>query len=136
MTQKDYNKLKGYLDRAVEKHGPWALRQHRKLKLGKDHDKRFAWDIFYFSGVKLGDGVGMPGDIDLYAYLDDDHITTALLKYVREREDLNIDQPEPLIPRPSDLPDPLGIIKDEDFCSCEIPWTGMDPNCKVCNPRK
>lgn len=28
--------------------------------------------------VKIGDGAGAPGDIELYSYLNDDHIDTAL----------------------------------------------------------
>jgi hypothetical protein len=35
------------------------------------------------SGLKIGDGKGMSGDIDLYAYMNDDHIDTAL-RYLAE----------------------------------------------------
>ena len=44
----------------------------------KDLDMRYRWDLLYASGLKLGDGVGVRGDLDLYAYLDDDHIDSAL----------------------------------------------------------
>lgn len=39
---------------------------------------RFAWDVFRMTRIKLGDGAGAPGDLNLYAYMNDDHITTAL----------------------------------------------------------
>lgn len=43
-------------------------------------DKRYRWDLLWKSGLKIGDGAGMPGDLDLYAYANDDHIDTALRK--------------------------------------------------------
>jgi len=44
----------------------------------KDLEMRYRWDLLYASGIKVGDGVGVKGDIDLYAYLDDTHIDSAL----------------------------------------------------------
>lgn len=44
----------------------------------QDVDKRYRWDLLWASGLKLGDGMGMRGDLDLYAYLDDAHIDSAL----------------------------------------------------------
>lgn len=44
----------------------------------KDKDKRYRWDLLHASGLKLGDGIGIQGDINLYAYLDDVHIDSAL----------------------------------------------------------
>lgn len=41
-------------------------------------ETRFLWDSFYKTGLKIGDGVGMDGDILWYAKHFDDHITTAL----------------------------------------------------------
>ena len=62
---------------------------HKKLGLGKDKDMRFRWDLFSFSGIRLGDGKGMSGDIDLYAYMNDLHIDTALKAYVDARPNFN-----------------------------------------------
>ena len=42
----------------------------------KDLQRRFCFDLFYASGVKIGDGVGTQGDI-IGAYTDD-HLYTAL----------------------------------------------------------
>jgi hypothetical protein len=112
MKDKDYRWITKRLDETVERIGARKLRDHRRQKLGRDPDTRFAWDLFNASRIRIGDGGGMPGDIDLYSYLNDDHIATALKKYVRENNKLNIDEPESLIPplpNPFGLPDPLGI---------------------------
>jgi hypothetical protein len=47
-----------------------------------DKDKRYRWDLLWASGLKIGDGVGVPGDLNLYAYLNDDHIDSALRQLV------------------------------------------------------
>lgn len=47
--------------------------------------KRYRWDCFYRSKVKIGDGVGMKGDINLYAYMNDDHIDTALRSIISDK---------------------------------------------------
>ena len=51
------------------------LMDYRKRGLS---DMRYRWDCLYASGLKIGDGAGMPGDLNLYAYCDDTHIDTAL----------------------------------------------------------
>lgn len=48
----------------------------------KDKDMRYRWDLLYASGMRLGDGAGAPGDLDLYAYLNDTHIDSALRSLV------------------------------------------------------
>lgn len=63
---------------------------HRAKKLGKDIEKRFRWDLLHASGVKIGDGIGIQGDINLYSYMHDEHIDTALKVYVSERPQFNI----------------------------------------------
>ncbi|KGK41042.1 hypothetical protein LH51_17575 [Nitrincola sp. A-D6] len=45
---------------------------------------RFYRDCFWFSKIKIGNGIGTQGDINLYAYMDDSHLSTALKKIVRE----------------------------------------------------
>ena len=37
----------------------------------------FLWDTFYATGIKIGDGVGMSGDVLWYKLGHDEHITTA-----------------------------------------------------------
>ena len=51
---------------------------HKKLKLGKDIDKRFRYDLLY--ACKLSNWVCD----ELYLYLNDDHIDTALKSIVKE----------------------------------------------------
>lgn len=46
-------------------------------------DKRFRWDCLWASKIKIGDGVGIKGDLDLYAYMNDDHIDTALRSIIK-----------------------------------------------------
>ena len=46
-------------------------------KEGISH-KRYRWDMLYLTGLKIGDGAGMRGDVNVYAYANDDHIDTAL----------------------------------------------------------
>jgi len=43
---------------------------------------RYRWDLLYRSGLKIGDGVGTSG-LPLYAYLNDEHIDTALRAILR-----------------------------------------------------
>ena len=40
--------------------------------------KRYRWDLLYASKVKIGDGIGTQGDVNVYGYADDSHIDTAL----------------------------------------------------------
>ena len=48
----------------------------------KDRDMRYRWDLLYMSRLRLGDGVGMKGDLNLYSYLNDKHIDAALRSFI------------------------------------------------------
>ena len=48
----------------------------------KNLDMRYRWDLLYETKLKIGDGVGVQGDVNLYAYLDDSHIDSALRSLV------------------------------------------------------
>ena len=52
---------------------------------------RYRWDLLWESGIKIGDGVGMPG-LPLYKYLNDSHIDSALKTII---PDLHLPAPEP-----------------------------------------
>ena len=54
-----------------------TLAEYREKGLS---DKRWRWDLLWRSGLKIGDSVGMPGDLNLYDYCNDTHIDTALRK--------------------------------------------------------
>lgn len=58
---------------------PEAREQYRAAGLS---DTRFAWDVLRASRINGVDGIRWICDT-LYEYLDDTHITTALLKIVR-----------------------------------------------------
>ena len=47
----------------------------------KDLQKRFCFDLLYASRVKIGDGIGIMGDINLYSYMNDEHIYTAIKSF-------------------------------------------------------
>jgi hypothetical protein len=74
IKQSDYELLKTHVEGS--RVYPMLL-EYREAGLS---DMRYRWDCLYSSGLTIGDGVGMPGDIDLYAYMDDTHIDTALRK--------------------------------------------------------
>ena len=42
--------------------------------------ERLRWDLLWGSKIKIGDGVGIKGDLNLYEYMNDNHIDTALRK--------------------------------------------------------
>lgn len=55
-----------------------------RADLVKDLNMRYRWDVLYASQIKIGDGVGIQGDLNLYSYLNDTHIDTALRSIVAE----------------------------------------------------
>lgn len=50
----------------------------------KDLAKRYRWDLLWLSKLSIGDGSGRSSgvNLDLYAYMNDDHIDTALKSIV------------------------------------------------------
>ena len=49
----------------------------------KDLNKRVRWDCLYATKIKIGDGIGQDG-LPLYAYLNDEHIDTALRSIMKD----------------------------------------------------
>ena len=49
----------------------------------KDLDKRYRWDLLHSSKLRIGDGIGVQGDLNLYGYLDDSHIDSALKSCIK-----------------------------------------------------
>lgn len=58
-----------------------ALLAHKALKLGKDPEKRFRWDLFYCARRVSPDRIAITDSIQ---YLNSDHLDTALKRIVRE----------------------------------------------------
>lgn len=84
ITKEDFEKLRAAispLDTPQERER-YLLGKIPRADSVKDLDKRYRWDLLYRSGLKIGDGVGVNGDINLYAYLNDEHIDTALRSIV------------------------------------------------------
>ncbi len=85
--------------------------QFARASAVKDIDMRYRWDLLYASKIKIGDGVGIKGDIDLYAYMNGTHIDTALRSFI-PAIDMFADITPP-VPPATDSPihDPWGLGK-------------------------
>lgn len=70
----DYEKIKAAAMTVIEKN-PDAEQRYQGQGLSP---KRLRWDILYASRIKIGDGIGMEGDVNVYGYANDEHIDTAL----------------------------------------------------------
>lgn len=69
----DFDKLHAALVAVIENKGDLSSKY-------KEHGlsyKRFCWDLFYASKFRIGDGVGMTGDVNI-AGCNDSHIETAI----------------------------------------------------------
>jgi len=72
--------LKAGIDKVLE-NNPTAAQAYEEGRFArsesvKNLQKRFCFDVFYASGVKIGDGIGTQGDI--VGDYTDDHLFTAL----------------------------------------------------------
>jgi hypothetical protein len=89
-TKSDYDTLKKMMDTFIESITVKRVIEYRKLKLGDDIEKRFRWDLFWGArDLFLKDDVDGTKEKAFRLYKDD-HIDTALNKYVTSRTDLNI----------------------------------------------
>lgn len=76
----DYEKIKAAVQHVLDKR-PDAMQVY--IDAGKTA-MRFRWDVLYASGLKIGDGIGIKGDVNVYGYANDDHIDTALRTIMKE----------------------------------------------------
>ena len=68
----------------LNRFGRWGVfQQPARADVCKDIDKRYRWDLLYRSRIKIGDGVGIQGDVNLYSYMDDNHIDSALRSFIK-----------------------------------------------------
>ena len=74
ITQQDYETLKRFTAPLLTTE---RKRQYTEAGLS---EKRFLFDALYQSKIKIGNGAGIHGDVNLYAYCNDTHIETALRK--------------------------------------------------------
>lgn len=82
IKKEDYDILKSFIEKVFEDHDLHNLIED--YKENRLYPKRLRWDALYESKIKIGDGVGIEGDINVYAYANDDHIDTALRKVMIE----------------------------------------------------
>ncbi|CAN7647212.1 hypothetical protein LJR129_005036 [Acidovorax sp. LjRoot129] len=66
----------------VERRAAYAAGNFPRAELCKNRDMRYRWDLLYMSRLRIGDGAGMDGDLNLYSYLDDTHIDSALRSFI------------------------------------------------------
>lgn len=89
MTDEDYKILSSHLDKYINQFGKEKLLEYKEQLRNspkvKDVEMRFRWDILWASKLKIGDGKGMSGDVNLYAYLNDNQIDTALKYYMKSK---------------------------------------------------
>lgn len=79
MKEEDYDVLKIFLDKFVERIGKEKL---SVIRQELNNEVKFRWFLLAGSRIKIGDGVGINGDINIYSYCNDTHIDTALRHYV------------------------------------------------------
>lgn len=80
MTDDDYQKLRDALTVYLALYKT-AMPDYEKAGLTP---KRFRWDCLWKSGLRAGDGVGIKTTWNVYAYLSDAHIDTALRQAMKE----------------------------------------------------
>lgn len=88
MTEEDYKTLSNYLEAGIISVGVEAIKEHRALKLGKDIERRFAWDLWHLA--KRTDKTALKWMCGLYSYMNDEHFTTALKHFVRNYPAISI----------------------------------------------
>lgn len=80
ISKSQYAEMKTMIDSAIDRIGIDRVREHRTTNNGNDKEVRFRWDLFHASNA----GVLFRADMGI----TDQHIDTALKKYVNERGDL------------------------------------------------
>lgn len=89
MKEEHYAVLSAYLETGIMHAGVESIKEHRRQKLGKDIEVRFAWDLWWMATAV--DNTATPWLIGaLYPYLDDTHITTAMKHFVKNYPAISI----------------------------------------------
>jgi hypothetical protein len=89
MTKEHYAQLSQYLETGIIHVGTEAIKQHRAKKLGKVIENRFAWDLWNIAYRVNREALDFMTN-ELYKYLHDDHIETALKHFVKNYPAINI----------------------------------------------
>ncbi|SIS92998.1 hypothetical protein [Neptunomonas antarctica] len=81
ITPEDYAILESAIKRTITRTG-LSLDNYTSLGLTA---KRYRWDMLEQSQIKVGDGINIDGDVNIYAYANNNHIDTALRKITKTR---------------------------------------------------
>jgi len=81
ITPEDYAILESAIKRTMTRTG-LILDNYTSLGLTA---KRYRWDMLEQSGIKIGDGINIDGDVNIYAYANKTHLDTALRKITRTK---------------------------------------------------
>jgi|TARA_B110000977_G_C10856647_1_gene408017 hypothetical protein len=81
ITPEDYAILERAIKRTIADTG---LNLDNYTSLGLTA-KRYRWDLLEKSQIKIGDGVNIDGDINIYAYANKAHLDTALRRITKTR---------------------------------------------------
>jgi len=81
ITPEDYAILESAIKRTMTRTG-LILDNYTSLGLTA---KRYRWDMLEQSGIKIGDGINIDGDVNIYAYANKNHLDTALRKITRTK---------------------------------------------------
>lgn len=81
ITAQDYAVLEREIKRTIARTG-LSLDNYTSLGLTA---KRYRWDLLEKSGIKIGDGISIDGDVNIYAYANNTNIDTALRKITKTK---------------------------------------------------
>ena len=81
ITPEDYAVLESAIKRTIAQTG-LSLDNYTSLGLTA---KRYRWDLLEKSQIKIGDGINIDGDVNIYAYANNNHIDTALRKITKTK---------------------------------------------------
>ena len=81
ITLEDYAILESAIKGTIARTG-LSLDNYTSLGLTA---KRYRWDMLEQSGIKIGDGINIDGDVNIYAYANKRHMDTALRKITKTK---------------------------------------------------
>ena len=81
ITPEDYAVLESAIKRTIARTG-LSLDNYTSLGLTA---KRYRWDLLEKSQIRIGDGINIDGDVNIYAYANNNHIDTALRKITKTK---------------------------------------------------
>ena len=78
----DYKKLQAFISHGISCSSVEQIKEHRRKKLGKDYNKRFAFDLLRVAYLADKNCLQFVTQ-ELYKYMDDRHLNTALQHIIR-----------------------------------------------------